>query len=306
MTRASCGHACFAALLLVIAVGCGGGKDSQPSTQSPTTPTSPTTPVADVCASATGRPASETFGSSGGTGTLSVDAPATCVWSIGFVTPTTIEQGIPFGGVTVTNVTAARASCLNNSICYSGSGVISYQVSPNTTSSARGVCIQLDSVNTLGTAGFPGSPCRPLHVSQSSASGSGTAPRPGIWRGSSSANFTNVVCGGGINAQCNVVTFDVNVNNSVTCFVAFFGYGPGQCDADDLLGHRGTGTPIQSNSFTVTGPITGFRATGQFDSATQMHGTITIPPGSGQTSGTFTFTATHVGILASAEGGSFP
>ena len=98
------------------------------------------------------------------------------------------------------------------------------------------------------------------------------------WGGPVSGYPTDVIGGICIAQSCAKVSFTVNQNNTVTCFIGG-GFGLGGC-TPDLPISEGRGDAIQGTQFqisTVNPPIYG--ATGVFDSSTRAHGTITVPVG---------------------------
>jgi hypothetical protein len=96
----------------------------------------------------------------------------------------------------------------------------------------------------------------------------------GLWGGQSHFSPPNVICGDG---YCPAVSFTVNANLTVTCFVGG-GVTQGDC-TPDLPGSAGTGVSIQGNQFQITSGAPLYGVTGVFDSVTSAHGTLTVPIG---------------------------
>jgi hypothetical protein len=174
-------------------------------------PESPSPISADACLSATATPTSQVFSALGGTGTIVVTAPPNCHWGIGF------SAGAPQGFGEQDMITSApsvltatsglSSSCSVGTLCSSGSGVVTYVVSANPSSVARGSCSLIFPVSPDGqqikSVGFVfGITCSPLHVSQ--------APGPAACSYTLSATSPSIGANGG--------TLTVGVSTGSTCY----------------------------------------------------------------------------------------
>lgn len=126
-----------------------------------------------------------------------------------------------------------------------------------------------------------------LFVLATLACGSSTAPSPTIqggWSGQIAGFPTNIIGGLCLAQSCAAMSFWVNQNNTVTCFVQGVGTPRGSggfngCNVDSPFSGPGSGDPIQNNSFQINPGFSTYKATGVFDTATSAHGTLNVPVG---------------------------